>query len=155
MYMTKLIPLTRNKFAIVDDDDYEYLSQQKWTYHHEGYAYRQEPIEDKYATVLMHRRIMKTPKGLDVDHINRNGLDNRKSNLRNVTHSQNLHNRPKQKNSHNKYKGIYLDKRVNRWFARIKVDGKSISLRSYKTQEEAGEAYRLASDQYVWSKVGK
>jgi len=70
----KRIKLTQEKVALVDDADFEFLNQWKWFYHQTGYA--------KSCHRYMHRLINKTPKGFHTDHINRNKLDNRKSNLR-------------------------------------------------------------------------
>lgn len=83
----KEIELTQGQVAIVDDDDYEYLSQWKWcaSYSHGFYAVR-------YKNIKMHRVICKAPRNMSVDHINHNTLDNRKSNLRICTHQENMRN---------------------------------------------------------------
>jgi len=79
----------KDKYAIVDDEDYETLSVYKWQYTSNGYAKR------KYGktSLLMHRVIAKTPKGLVTDHLNHNKLDNRKSNLRVCTQMDNMQNK--------------------------------------------------------------
>ena len=99
----KKIKLTQGKVALVDDGDFEWLSQWKWTYKNGGYAYRS--IGSK-GHIFLHRAIMKSPKNLEIDHINGNGLDNRRSNLRFATHKQNIRNQQKQKNRTSKYKGV-------------------------------------------------
>lgn len=86
--------LKERHFAIVDDDDYAWLNQWNWTAIHTqrrngGYAMRSEYGD----TILMHRLIMNAPEGMEVDHINGNGLDNRRENLRVVTQKVNHANR--------------------------------------------------------------
>lgn len=94
--MSKQILLTQDKFAIVDDEDFEYLNQWKWKLSTNGYAIRcpsNGKTEDgryKYTTIRMHRVIMKPSFGFETDHINFDRLDNRRSNLRNVTKDENL-----------------------------------------------------------------
>jgi len=101
----KLIPLTQGKFAIVDAEDYDWLNKHKWcackvkqTY----YAKR----KGKGKLVCMHRQITSAPPHLLVDHINRNGLDNRKKNLRLCTRAENSRNRRSLRNKSSRYKAI-------------------------------------------------
>lgn len=139
------IELTRGHFAIVDAADYEWLSQFKWyTFQtrHDSYAAR-TVRQDGPRTILMHRAIMDAPQGMDVDHINGNGLDNRRANLRLATRSDNLRNRAADKDSAVPYKGV--GRKRNRFIARIKANGKRISLGSYRTAEEAARAYDAAA----------
>lgn len=96
--MAKEIQLTQGKVAIVDDDDFEYLSQWKWQAGRQKnigsfYAVRTDKGGGKKNTILMHRVVMKTPSNLQCDHIHHNTLDNRKSELRNCTRSENQRNR--------------------------------------------------------------
>ena len=93
----KKIELTKGQFAMVDDDDFEELSKHKWWVGSGGYAAREVSLGTKDGkhlrkTVLMHRQILKAPDGMDVDHANHNKLDNRKSNIRLATRSQNKAN---------------------------------------------------------------
>ena len=86
------IPLSQGLFALVDPEDYEELSRHKWCAtraEHTVYASRGGPDG---KPILMHRVIMKTPPGMVVDHINGDGLDNRKRYLRNGTKAQNRYN---------------------------------------------------------------
>ena len=134
----KEIKLTQNTVTQVDDEDYEYINQWKW--------HTQSNKVTKYAVrtsnkIAMHRVIMNTPKGLQVDHIDHNGLNNQKANLRNCTHGQNQMNRKSSGKS--KYLGVYLDKRnrTKKFRAMIRVDNKNIYLGSFLNEREAALVY--------------
>jgi len=148
--MTKSIPLTKGKFAIVDDEDFEWLNQWVWHAEKSGntfYAVRNKTIGYKRKTVLkMHRVIMNTPEGMETDHIDMDGLNNQKSNLRNATKAQNRKNRIVQRNNHTGYKGVGKDGRYYR--ARIKVNGKTKLLGYFVTAKEAAWAYDEAAAKY-------
>jgi len=100
--MSKTIPLSQGYEATVDDEDFEYLNQFKWNVRIVyGTQYAKRNITTaigKKTTVNMHREIMKAPKNFMIDHVNGNGLDNRKENLRISTRSQNLMNSKKPSN---------------------------------------------------------
>lgn len=85
----KLIPLSRGKCAIVDDGDYDSLSKFKWSCCHGIYAKRATERNGKHRTIYMHRQILGLKHGECADHVNGNGLDNRRSNLRKCDHRQN------------------------------------------------------------------
>lgn len=134
----KKIKLTQNKYALVDDEDYEYLNQFKW-YYNGRYAARREPgVNNKMQ--LMHRVILKPGDNL-TDHINGNGIDNRKCNLRIATHSENIRNTQKQKGCTSKYKGVYWNKTDKIWRAKIFFNKKRIHLGSYDKEIDAAKAY--------------
>jgi hypothetical protein len=137
--ITKLIPLTQGHFAIVDIDDYEAMSQYSWQLktNTSGGIYARARIDGKWK--FMHRLIMNPAASMDIDHINGNGLDNRRSNLRICTHANNSRNQ--RKSSKHKYKGIYFDKHRNTWRAQIVVNGLHIKTTRYKTDKEAALAY--------------
>lgn len=137
------IELTQGKHAIVDDEDFEWLSQWKWCYHN-GYAVRTDNSLPR-RTVLMHREVMKAPDGLEVDHKHFNRLDNRKSELEIVTHQKNQANLPMFKTNKSGFKGVNWDKVRKRWIAFICREGKRKNLGRYDTPEEAAEAYRRAA----------
>jgi hypothetical protein len=140
----KEIKLTQNKVVLVDDEDYEYLNQWKWyadTNKKTNYASRKIVLDGIKTSIRMHTVIMKTPIGLTVDHINHNGLDNRKENLRVCTQEQNSKNRLKV-NGKSKYLGVSPSNRISKpWRAFGKISKKSISIGYFKTQEEAAIAY--------------
>src|SRR5688572_7781938 len=124
----KKIPLTQGKFAVIDSEDFEKIS--KYNYHvvkgksnnETFYACRYQIVEGKETTRSLHRDILDCKAGFDIDHINGDGLDNRKSNLREVTRSQNNCNSVSHPNSTSKYKGVCRPTGVNRWRASITVN---------------------------------
>jgi len=136
---TKLIPLSQGKFAIVDADDFEKLSQLKWHYSN-GYA-----VKHGKPKIIMHRIVCNTPDGMHTDHINGNRLDNRKCNLRVCTKNENAKNTSKRKNSTSKYKGVSWETRTKRWFCQIEVNKKSFFLGRFSSEEAAAEAYNEAA----------
>ena len=149
----KRIKLTKGKFALVDDEDFEHLNQLKWCVLISGnnvYARRHHKTGNKRITILMHREVLATPKGFYTDHINGNGLDNRKSNLRVCTQQDNMRNLRAQTGGTSKYKGVYWSKRSNKWHAQIKVsvDGTRKSLGFYSLEEDAYKAYCEAAKKY-------
>lgn len=146
----KKIPLTQSKFALVDDADHDWLSQWKWCYHGGGYALRSRDGK------LMHRLILDAHKGQQVDHANRNGLDNRRENLRFCDHSQNAANSRLATSNTSGYRGVirHWPPEWRRkgyspsWTARIQVHKKVISLGYYKSPESAAMAYNEAARKY-------
>ena len=147
----KAIPLSKGKFAIVDEDDFEHLSQWKWHCNKSGYAARMQYVcyigKRKIQNMIhMHREVMKTPIGMVVDHIDGNKVDNRKINLRNCTESENQKNRLKHaKNTSSKYKGVYFHKHKKKWYAHIKYSGKHHHLGSFVNENDAAIAYNNAA----------
>jgi len=131
------IKLTQGKYTIVDDNDFERLNQWKWCYNSWGYA----KMGQNYKTILMHRLIMKTPEGMETDHINGDRLDNRRSNLRICTNAQNHWNRKKQKNNTSKYTGIRWHKEGKKWEATVQFNKKKIYLGLFKNKTEAAKNY--------------
>lgn len=120
-------------FAIVDDEDFEILTTRKWQINKGGYCYRFLWKDRKYAgCVYMHRFLMGFPE-LKVDHINRNKLDNRRSNLRIADDSLNAFNKSISPNNVTGYVGVSWDKRKNRWIARA---GKKV-LGTFRDKDDA------------------
>jgi hypothetical protein len=106
----KEIPLTKGAVAIVDEEDYERLiAQGNWHLFSGGYAARSVK-KPRRKTVLMHKEILPGPSDLEVDHINGDGLDNRRANLRLVSHSANLHNHQSAVRSNTGQRNIHLHK---------------------------------------------
>jgi hypothetical protein len=140
------IQLTKGKAAIVDEEDYERLSEWKWHATTSGnYAARSKwdsSIKNN-RRVLMHREVLNYFGDLDVDHINMNPLDNRKENLRIIEHQKNCFNRP-QLGGSSRFKGVYKTK-TGRWRAEITINYKRMNLGTYDTQEEAAKAYNVTA----------
>ena len=150
----KEIKLTKGRVALVDDEDFEKLNRYNWyalncNKENRFYVLRNILFNGKKGIALMHREILGSAKPLFVDHINGNGLDNRKENLRFVTPQQNQFNR-KGCNKNNKLgiKGICWDKRGRGFRARIKINGKGIHLGCYKILSEAIQARSQAELKY-------
>jgi hypothetical protein len=143
----KIIPLTRGEFAIIDDEDFERVSKYKWSISSNAkgfhYAHAKVKINGKTTLIRMHRFITNAPKGVFVDHINGQTLDNQKHNLRFCTNQQNVFNSHKPITNTSGYKGVTLKKRhtTKRWCARITYNDKRIHLGYFATKEEAAYAY--------------
>ena len=152
--MSKLIKLTRGKVTVVDDEDFDWLNKWKWyaTQNKSGnwYAVRHQWIkeEKKHQTIRMHRLILNCPEHLEPDHINGDGFDNRRENLRAVDHITNCHNGHKLRaNKTSKYQGVHWNKRNQKWVAQIRFAYRRRYLGSFKTQEEAQKVYMEAKEE--------
>lgn len=146
----KQIQLTQGKTVMVDDEDYEFLSQWKWyalkpTGNKNYYAARglYDPVTKKRTTQYMHKLLLDTKDY--VDHRNRNTLDNRRKNLRSATPSQSRTNcTPK---GVSKYMGVSAIKGSFKWQATICFGGKKRHLGSFDTEEDAAKMYN------IWAKT--
>lgn len=143
----KIIQLTRGASVIVDDADYATVSCYKW--------YLAETLKVSYAArrgrkgepkcVLMHRALIGLSTAGHVDHINHNGLDNRRENLRACSASQNIGNSRLGRRNKSGFKGVSWNAEKNRFHAQIKENRKTRHLGFYKTAIEASEAYKKAA----------
>lgn len=150
----KKIPLTQDKFATVDDIDYEFLMQWKWCFH-EGYAKRGSHKSDKLnkqKLIFMHRVVLSRKLGHSdfqhTDHKNQNKLDNCRGNLRPATCSQNGGNRSIQQQGSSKFKGVFWDKRDKKWRAQIMFEGRCKYLGCFTDEIKAAKAYNKAATEY-------
>lgn len=148
----KEIMLTQGKVALVDDEDYERLNQFKWYASFErGRFYAAKGVwnEGKHTTIRMHREIMNNPTGMDIDHINNNGLDNCKENLRICYRQQNMQNQRKaQQRNKLRIKGVHWREDAKKFRAGIKSNGKQIWLGYFNVLGDADSAYRKAEEKY-------
>lgn len=138
----KKIKLTKGKYALVDDEDFNYLNQWKWHCTYFGYAARRE----NNKIIYMHRFVNNTPTDMQTDHINENKLDNRNSNLRSCTARQNALNRGQLRHNTSGYKGISKDR--GKWAVRVIVNGQNINLGHFNLLTEAIKTYNKAALKY-------
>lgn len=150
--MVKEIPLGGGFATIVDDEDFAELSKFKWNFHRDvNTVYAIRANNKSYPgppRAQMHRLITGAPDGVLVDHINRNGLDNRRCNLRFVNRNQNQANRGKQKNNTSGFKGVTYRKSRGVFYAQIKVRRRMIYLGSARTAEGAARLYDIGAKKY-------
>lgn len=145
----KKIFLTQGKFSLVDDSDFDFLNQWKWHYNAQGYAIRRQWFKGGSSKFIrMHRLINETPNDLETDHINRNKLDNRRSNLRSVTKSQNSINKGLKSTNTSGCKGVVFDKRRSKWFAQIMLNQKNKFLGYFDYFGDAVKARKKAESIY-------
>ena len=138
----KLIPLTQDKFAIVDAEDYERLNQYKWyaSRNKNGDYYAKRMERGTRRQIIMHRVITEAASHLLVDHRNHNGLDNRRSNLRICTKAENVRNQLPHGVS-SRYKGVSWSKSHKKYAATIRCNKKSFHLGYFADEIEAAKAY--------------
>jgi len=149
----KRIPLTQGKFALVDDSDYEDLNRYKWCVMESDnifYALRSVRISKNKYHILMHRVILGLSRGdgLLTDHIDRNGLNNQRNNLRIVNHSQSSRNRRLQSNNSSGYRGVSWHGRRKKWRAAIQVGSQYKYLGYFSSKVNAALAYNNAALKY-------
>lgn len=146
----KEITLSNGMKVKVSDCDYEELNQYIWHYATVGYAHMNISKKDGRDGILMHRHILGLRKGDGkiVDHINGDGLDNRRENLRICTKTQNQQNQKPRHTKRSKYKGVGYFVRDKKWRARIVVNGKDIELGKFGCETCAAIAYDEAAVKY-------
>lgn len=133
-----------DKYMICDLEDWEKYKDLTWMLV-EGYACSNKNI-DNPKRLKFHRLVMNPPKDMEIDHINHNTLDNRKENLRIVSHVVNMANRKKPYNNKTGIKGIY--QKDGYYYAQMRINNKSIYLGRYKTLEEAKAA--MIKGEYIY-----
>lgn len=155
----KVIITAEGRAVQVDDDTFEALSKHKWRISGSGYpmttAYKFRADGTRYRTTIsMHQMIMVVQHGLEVDHIDKNKLNNRRENLRTCTRSQNLCNGKLQKNNTSGHKGVRWHKASKKWIVTVKKNGvvhyfgvyadlkEAVEVRTREAKRLHGEFYR-------------
>lgn len=152
----KLIPLTKGQFAKVDDSDFNKFGHLTWRAEwapgtKSFYAVRSLPrdADGNNKNERMHRMILGlTDSRIKADHINHDTLDNQRHNLRPCTQAQNGANRKNQANNTSGFRGVYWNKRSNKWQAQLRFKGKRMSLGYYHTLADAADAYAAGNKKY-------
>jgi hypothetical protein len=148
MTEARRIMLTRAMFAIVDADDFEAIGHLRWQACNvsgdKWYARRTAHNGGIERAIYMHRAILNPPHGLDVDHIDGNGLNNRRANLRICPRANNLQNQKKTRGS-SQFKGVYWNGRVGRWHASIQANKARHDLGYFASEIDAARAYDAAA----------
>lgn len=142
----KEIQLTKGKFALVDDEDFDFLNQWKWyaaKIQNTFYVARKKwNPGGVHKTFFMHREILGlNDNKIFVDHEDHNGLNNQRSNLRTCTSQQNQANQRPQRNTSSIYKGVSWDKQLNKWRACIRKNNKKIHIGYYEDETKAAIAF--------------
>lgn len=154
MSMVAKVPLTKGKFAIVDDDDLPRVLEKKWracwSKTTKSYRAMAHVIDDegKDRSVFMHRFILSPDRGDVIDHINHDTLDNRRCNLRVCSQSENLQNARRRCNSTSGYKGVSWDKTRGQWRSYITHNGKFLFLGRFDMVRDAAKAYDRAAVEF-------
>lgn len=140
------IKLAKNKYALVDDTDYGFLSQWKWSLSDSGYAWRKAYFGGRAHAVYMHKVLLGYFGRHGGDHQNRNKLDNRKANLRIATRTQNARNKSVYASNLTGFRGVRSAGK--KFYARIKVGKKTICFPVRLTKEEAARDYDAAAKKH-------
>jgi hypothetical protein len=148
------IVLTQGKIAVIDDEDFEKVGMFTWCASKRKQTFYAFNGAGGGLRMMHHIIIGSPPKGQQVDHINGNGLDNRKENLRFVTNRQNSQNRNHRKGS-SLFPGVSWCKPRKKWVAGILINGKSLYLGGYETEEAAFNAYLFALESNGETFVGE
>jgi hypothetical protein len=145
--MSKEIALSQGKVAVVDDEDFAYVSQFRWFATkgpHTWYARRKVSINGRQFGILMHRELLDAPKGILVDHIDHDGLNNLRINLRLCSQAENQHNQRPRCGGTSQFKGVFLTDQ-GKWHAQLRIKDRRLHLGHHATEEAAARAYDAAA----------
>ena len=145
----KLHPLSQGLVATIDKVDYSRVSKLKWFAgkdYNTVYAFANITKPQGRRRLMMHQLISDTNDGEECDHIDGNGLNNCRSNLRACTHQQNIFHAKPYRNTSSQYKGVSWNKKAKRWIANIRLNNKVTYLGSYGDEVEAALAYNKAAE---------
>lgn len=138
---TVQIPLSKGYFSTIDREDFERVSQHKWTALKTPWTVYARRTwvgpEGKQHSMYLHRFIMQAEKGIEIDHRDSNGLNNVRSNLRFATKSDNSQSQKKKKSNTSGHKGVRFNKQARSWVAFIGANNTQYHLGSFKTKQEA------------------
>jgi len=148
MYSYGVIPLTRGLFAIIDTEDIEELNKYTWHATNKGYAARRLRVNEGRGIELMHRRLLCLSGKIQGDHINRDKLDNRKSNLRTASNGENQINQPPDKTNKTGYKGVAKLRNRRGYIAQAYINNEYMYLGYFLDKHAAAEAYNNAVQAY-------
>ncbi len=157
--MSKLIPLTQGKYAIVDDEDYAWAIQWEWyalkkrsAFSVNWYAVRHGKMQEgRRPLILLHREIAALtglPLSRQYDHRDGNGLNNQRGNIRICSHAQNRANSRKTPGTTSQFKGVSWHRWVGKWSSQMTLNGKRINLGHFTTEEAAHAAYAEAAKRH-------
>ena len=144
----KTLELTKGKIALIDDDDYACALQYQWYATLRKcvwYAYRMVCVDDKQAMIFLHRFLMEPPAGMQVDHIDGDGLNCTRANMRLCTLAENTRNRRRPVTNTSGYKGVSWHKLRGKWRAEIGVDCRNKHLGLFESKDDAALAYNNAA----------
>lgn len=151
----KQIPLRNRQgmpiaWALVDSSDFDRIADRPWCLDAAGYAHRRSR---NAPTEYLHRMVLGLDRwsvdGREVDHINRNKLDNRRANLRIVERRENGQNLPSHPNSTSRFRGVYWYPQKQRWRARVQVGGRDVFCRTFRTEIDAAIAAEQARQRFM------
>jgi hypothetical protein len=146
---TVVVPLTQGKVAVIDAEDSDRVLSMKWyairAKNNRWYAMCAASKATNGRQILLHRFIMAPPDGSFIDHIDRDGLNCVRSNLRICTNSQNRMNSKVRATNTSGFKGASFHKRIGKWHGQIRMNSRTRSLGYFETAEEAGRAYDTAA----------
>jgi hypothetical protein len=137
--------------TLLDFKDYEHFKRWKWFKHRTGYIQRAKKINGRWKTIRLHVEILKPQKGMQTDHINRDRSDNRRCNLREVTASQNAHNRKVRLDNKSGFTGVRFREDSKKWSAILVIERKRNYLGCFINKVDAINAYEKAKENYVRS----